>query len=500
MASFDTIDVQCPLCGKEFSSPNTGAGAAIHCPHCGNRSKMPGAPATQNDDDQWLRLDEDLPPATVVVTTAAASKPSSPMDSSFGKDIFDNPPFDNSPFDDSEFQIPDLPPAPPLAGTQPGTNVQPIPPLSAADLAVLSGFADEDDQQPAPVKVVRDAPQSDSFRVKCPICESLTYAKLHQVGKKIRCGDCHSTITVPPPPKVKPKYQPDIEATKAYTFQDGGTEGDNPKPADPMRKSASDYLRDAEAAVETKPEDDWEVPSVTAWLGRVVGIFRDPAVIVYWLVLTAVAAIPASIAIRYSSSIVVMGLFAGGIFFAGILMAHGIAILQSVANGEKRVSEWPSFDFWDWLGSLFVAASAVAVAAGPVWLGTQYFFGPSLITVAMTMASLYMLYPFVLLSMLDEQSVFVPFSTDVSKSVMRSSERWGELYLSSAIVFFLLFLVFMFASIMTPIPRATLSIAASVAAVFVYFGLIGQLAFSIGQAVNAPPMANDVERKPKLPS
>ncbi len=490
MAQSDSIDLNCPLCRGKFSTPAGTVGSSVACPHCGGQVKVPGSSVTRNDDDDdWLRLDDEPFEITAALPDDSPSAQPEP-------DIFANP--STTPLDDSsldEFILPDLPPTAPL----PGTHSVGMPPLSEADLNALSGFSDDDEQDAAPVKTTRVPAASDSFRVRCPICESITYAKVHQVGKQIRCGDCHSTITVPPPPKVKPKYEPDIAAAKAFTFQGGDDEGVYSRPADPFQKSADEYLRDAAASVESAPADDWSVPSISEWLLGVVGIFRDPGVIVYWLILTTLAAVPAGIAVQFTSPIAMLGLYAGGILFAGVLIAHGFAILQSVANGEKRVSEWPAVDFWEWMGPLFVAVSAVVVAAGPILAISQFFWGNSLMTVALAMMSLYLLYPFVLLSMLDEQSVFVPFSADISKSVTRSSEHWGLLYLSSGILFFGLFLFFMATSVMSPVSRIVLSIAASVAAAFIYFGLLGRLAFSIGQSINGPPMENDIVRDPKLP-
>ena len=59
--------------------------------------------------------------------------------------------------------------------------------------------------------------------------------------------------------------------------EDGGTE---------LRTSLAFY-RGKVKVLETAPDDDWAVPSLTEWFGGVFGIFRDPAVIVYWLGLTA---------------------------------------------------------------------------------------------------------------------------------------------------------------------------------------------------------------------
>ena len=491
MAPTKSNDVVCPLCNSKFSYPADAAGSRVECPHCGGKVKIAGAVSDRNDDDEWLRLEDDFPPAT---TESARSKVVSIPVNVKPKESF----FDDGTLD--EFQIPDLPPVAAMPMPESGSMKAVVPPLSEEDLEALSGFATNEDQLPAPMKVVRAESPDDSFRVRCPICESLTYAKLRQVGKKIRCSDCHSAILVPPPPKAKVTYQPDIESAKAYTFQGGDNSGDHPKPADPFRKSADEYLRGAEAAVaERADDDDWTVPSIKDWAGNIFGIFRNPSVIGYWIFLSAMAAIPTCIAVQFKSSMIVMGIFAGSVLFAGIVVAHGFAILQSIANGEKEVTEWPVVDFFAWIGPLFVAMSAVAVSMGPAWLLGQYVFGFSLATVMIAMLSLYLLYPFVLLSMLDAESVMVPFSIEVSKSVTKCSEQWGALYLTSAIVFFVLFCIFLATAGMPLMMGIVVSVASTVATTFIYFALIGQLAFAIGHSINAPPMVNDVIRKPKLP-
>ncbi len=514
MSQSGQLGVNCPLCGKAFNAPVASAGSRVACPHCKGSVKIAGGASNDPGDDQWLRLDDDLPssqtpssPITAKLSgtsSPTASPPPSPARNPGGRtssgektgDLSDRVPSDHSadsPFDG--FDLPDLVLAAPTAGTKPWEP----PALTDSDLAALSGYAGNEDQEPAPVKVVREVPVSDSFRIKCPTCESMLYAKLAQVGKKIRCSDCHATIVVPPPPKAKVKYLPDMEEAKAFAFQDKDDPIEHQPPADPMRKNAAEYLRDAEAAVDESPPEDWTVPSVSEWFTGVFGIFRDPVVVIYWILFTAMIGIPAAIALQYSGPIIILALFVFGFLFGTIVIAHGFAILQSVANGEEKVTEWPIVDFWAWMGPLMTAVCAVGVAAGPIWFASQYFFGSTMMTVTLTMMSLYLLYPFVLLSMLDEQSVFVPFSIEVSKSVTKCSEQWGGFYFSSAILFFVLFLIFLARPAMPLVMGSTVVIAVSVAGVFLYFGMLGRLAFMIGQSVNAPPMVNDVQRNPKLP-
>ena len=121
-------------------------------------------------------------------------------------------------------------------------------------------------------------------------------------------------------------------------------------------------------------------------------------------------------------------------------------------------------------------------------------FGPDLRTVGLTMATVYFVFPFVLLSMLDMQSVLSPFSAEVARSVTKSEEAWGGFYFSSGLLFFALFLLLVWASTMSAPVGVMLGIPATIAVAFMYFGMIGRLAYSIGQAINDPPMVNEIDR------
>jgi hypothetical protein len=120
--------------------------------------------------------------------------------------------------------------------------------------------------------------------------------------------------------------------------------------------------------------------------------------------------------------------------------------------------------------------------------------GPQLLSVAVTMFSIYVLFPFVLLSMLDMNSAFIPFSSEVARSITKCEEAWGGFYFSSGALFVALFLVFATASSISPASGAVLAITCAIAGAFLYFGMIGRLAYSIGQAVNAPPRHDEVDR------
>ncbi|TWU48392.1 hypothetical protein [Rubripirellula reticaptiva] len=113
------------------------------------------------------------------------------------------------------------------------------------------------------------------------------------------------------------------------------------------------------------------------------------------------------------------------------------------------------------------------------------------------MFSVYTLFPFVLLSMMDMGSPFVPFSAEVACSVTKCQESWGGFYFSSGLLFVCLFLLLASLSTMTPPVGAVIAIVAVIGIAFTYFAMIGRLAYSIGQAVNDPPMKNDIDRSRK---
>ena len=52
--------------------------------------------------------------------------------------------------------------------------------------------------------------------VVCPVCATRLHATLDQVGQKMVCPDCSTTITVPPPPKPRRKYGPRRVAADNY--------------------------------------------------------------------------------------------------------------------------------------------------------------------------------------------------------------------------------------------------------------------------------------------
>jgi len=402
-----------------------------------------------NDDDDWLSLDEPRTPDAPATPKKPGTleKPATPekVDESF--------------FDELPDEIDDF------------TSDVETPPPPSKPVATSVEYASE-------------------FRVKCMVCDSLMFAKASQAGKTVKCSDCLSPITIPQPPKVRKKQTMDIDSAQTFGLEQPKTVR-NPD-ADPNRKSAAKLLEDA-ARVDDEPADIHyaDTPSVTAWLNGIFGIFRDVGVITHWIGLSLMAVFPILFVMAANHSFFYIALIPGGLFFSALVVSCGFAILQSVANEEERVSEWPILDPPSWLSELVVAVAAAAMVGAPVAVLSQMLVSP-LIGIAFTMFAIYAFFPFVLLSMMDMNSAFAPFSPEVARSVTKCEEAWGGFYFSSGILFAVLYFL-IFSVGLTGSVGVSISVFASVAVAFIYFAMIGRLAFAIGQAVNARPKRRDDE-------
>lgn len=523
--------LQCPRCNGSVTIADDAAGQRVKCPHCQQHFLAPGIAATINDDDDWLSLDEPIdlsdeipdlspPPASTFPSSTPTPQGSKPQGSKpgTGPDLDDDHLDEDLPLAPSTGKLFGLdeeallaeftgdmddfaadmetppPPAPPAPGNLPASKPFPAAKARPDPHATAPASPAPPSNRPgSPAKPEAEPVEyASEYRVTCNVCGSFLYCRASQAGKTVKCPDCHSPMTVPPPPKVKKKFQVNLDEVETFSFEA------NPKAErrpDPYQKSANELLEEAEREDTFNPKTTYDdTPSVVEWLKGIFLPFKDPSVLVHLLGLCVLACVPTLIVLKLDHPILVLGLFPGGFFLALLTVSCGFAILQSVANDEPTVSDWPTLDPMGWVGQLFLAGAALTVAAIPVWAICMMIIGPQLLSVAITMFSIYVLFPFVLLSMLDMNSAFIPFSSEVARSITKCEEAWGGFYFSSGALFIGLFLIFATASAMSPASGAVLAITCAIAAAFLYFGMIGRLAYSIGQAVNAPPRHDEVDR------
>ncbi len=537
--------LQCPRCNGSVSIADNAAGKRVKCPHCEQNFLAPGIAAdssSEEDEDDWLTLSDSPVPA----------HPSSPSSDSQASKTTTSPlssknrntqPENETPLpddDDSFFSESSLPPIQiPAASTSssPGagndlsqSNASTLgPDISAAEEELLSQFTDTSiptaDAKPPVKKNALDAiralgasasnigddsatnttaaPRAASveyeseFRVTCKVCGTITYAKAVDSGKTTKCSDCYSEILIPKPPRIRKK--PEIDIANAETFSLGQNNSEERKTADPFRKSAADLLAEASRQEEDASPPVYEdTPNVLEWVKNVFGIFKDPGVIMHWVCLSVAAAIPTALLVSIEQEslqlLLTIGMMIGGLILGGITVSCAFAILLSVANGNDQVEDWPSTDVFQWLDQLTLVLGATGLVAIPMWTICFLTNSTGLLGVALVMFSIYLLLPFILLSMLDMGSVFAPFSPELARSVSKCQEEWGGFYFSSGLLFGLLFL---FTAMIWYLPGSLGIVATTTLCIFTtfaYFGMMGRLAYTIGQSVNAPPKKNDIDR------
>ncbi|MEP3931894.1 hypothetical protein, partial [Rhodopirellula bahusiensis] len=404
-------------------------------------------------------------------------------------DAFDDPddPFN---FDSMEESVSSFPGAGEAA--TPAAKDSMVDPLFS-QAAALAASASKPKPPASDEPVAHNVEYEENFRVRCPVCATMMNVTSAQSGKQIRCHDCHKSIKVPPAPRKKKKVVIDMDRAQSFQFNETAvTQSD--RPADPFRKSAQELLAQAARVEEEEPAPDLDVPKISDWAKAVFGVFGQFSVTVHWLILSSIAAVIAFIAIASGFDAALKFLFPAGIVYGAMVLACGFTILQSVSNDEESVSDWPlTLEPMEWLAPTAFCFAAVGLTGGPGWLIGTLAFGQNLATVCLTMLSVFLLFPFVLLSMLDMQNMFVPFSPEVGRSVTRCEEAWGGFYLSAALIFFGAFLIFFMASLFPPVAAAVVCIFVGTAGTFIYFAMLGRLAKAIGQSVNDQPRDNDID-------
>lgn len=535
--------LQCPRCNGSVSIADNAAGKRVKCPHCEQDFLAPGITPdinTEDDEDDWLTLNDSNTPPRPSATNSGFPDPKAPSlaassetEQTEPKNDTQLPDDDDSFFSESSLPPIQLPDAPATSPTQTGsTSSQSMnrsgPEISAADEELLSQFTDT--ALPAayakpPVKkntldairtlgasaatIGSDSTTSASpppeaasveyeteFRVTCKTCGTILYAKAVDTGKTTKCSDCYSEIVIPQAPKIRKK--PKLDIANAETFSLGENTPTEKNTADPFRKSADALLAEASRQEEEASSPIYEdTPSVIEWVNKTFGIYKDPGVIMHWVILSVAAAIPTALLLSIEQEslqlLLTIGMMVGGLILGAITVSCAFAILLSVANGNEQVEDWPTMDIFQWLELLILVIGATGIIAIPMWTICYLTNCTGLLGIALVMFSIYLLLPFILLSMLDMGSVFTPFSPELARSVSKCQEEWGGFYFSSGLLFAILFLFVALASSIAGSLGIVASIALSIFTTFAYFGMMGRLAYTIGQNINAAPKKNDIE-------
>ncbi|WP_143543691.1 hypothetical protein [Rhodopirellula sp. MGV] len=415
------------------------------------------------EDEDWLSLDNTPPAAATGGSDTVSAQPVAPSGT--------------LPADDED----------PFVSDDPFT-LEPVVERPTADnpfdsLPDLSSFGDQfagsNMAASHPGNAEPPVEYEDDFRVRCPVCESMISVTASQSGKTIKCGDCHSDVRIGKPPRKKQKQSPSLETAATFRFSEAK---EGKRPSDPMQRSAEQLL--AEASREEPDEEQqlamaFDAPSMVDWLKSVFGIFLDVGVLVHLLGLSVILAVPAAVISPYPKlSILLLPL---GLLGTTLAVSCGFAILFSVANDADRVEDWPTVDPASWFDMLWLVIAATAISVGPAYVISTVFAATPIMTLSLVMFCVFTAFPIILLSMLDMETVTMPFSADVAKSLTRCQDDWGVFYFATGSLFAMLFGYFIFCP-ETPIGLG-IGIVLAIVVVFLYFAILGRLAVAISGVV-----------------
>jgi len=477
------VAARCPVCDTRMQAPADQAGGEIVCPDCETRVVVPPPADTATKKRKRTLVDEyALNPdagewrqrlrANVVCITVTCPVCGTLMQA--GEDQVG-----------SEIVCPDchVPALVPAARTksQPG----PVAPTDG-EYGVWEGAG-----QPSAGTVA----DRSYVAVECPLCRTLMHAPEDQVGREIDCPDCGRSVVVPPPKPPRPKPDVMAGAEEAYAV---GAAVEVPRRDPLLFRPRWHAGYDLPAA-----RDRAEI--------SLVHVLPDPP---RWPLLSGILSFPfySGVRVRWfalSAGLLVVlllgwGAYGGGMgsvagfsgFGAGILglvlmgaavlvgmiwtvVAWGclLTVIVDTAAGADRIENWPEAVFLDWACDAFFVVNSLALSTA-VALGIDLMLQAAGLSDPPTLAAgMFVLFPIVLLSMLETDSPLKPLSVPVWCSLWRNAGAWLVFYLETALltasIGVLLSLSF-HVSIVVGLPVAAVLL---VGASMIYARLLGRLAW-----------------------
>jgi DNA-directed RNA polymerase subunit RPC12/RpoP len=328
------------------------------------------------------------------------------------------------------------------------------------------------------------------FPVICPLCHTRLHATLDQVGQQLICPDCSTPVPIPAPPPAPPKIDPMAGADQSYTVG----EPIRPRQFEPIFEC--DWI-ETEPVESSRPEHGEPLratlPASPTPAAFFAGIFRFPfssgvlarwlalaigATVVVWFVDAAIAFGQVETEISYFLSMgcgCVAGLLA--LLLAAIASASLLAIVVDTAAGSQEVVNWPEPIFLDWMFDAFYLLGALTVSLLP-GLGLAWLLEKNGHAAGLSVPiGAFLLFPVVLLSMLEGGSVFRLFSKAVGRTLLSTWWAWVIFYLETAALLLASTSLAQASRLMLGGIGTPLAVIFLTTAVMIYFRLLGRLAW-----------------------
>lgn len=331
--------------------------------------------------------------------------------------------------------------------------------------------------------------------VVCPLCKTRLHTTEDRIGRKMVCPDCDRLFVVPPPPKPERVYDPKDQFEGDYGV--GEAVAAAPKVESPIL-SRQGLRRAADAAEDDRRLRPASKPPRHPFLSSVFSIPWSRSVRMHFLPLwilgmivmalgtTAISLVvgPLSIASSITGAVLLGLTFILGTILSEILSVKCLAILGDTSRGHDAVVSWPEGTYLDWIGEFFFVANGMAVATLPgVLIGKLLAASVGLSIWWIVPVGTAVMFPIVLLSMLEANSPMMPLSWHVWRSLVRVWRAWGCFYIETTLLAVAVLGLILGVWQLNRWLAIPVGSAALVAAAMIYFRLLGRVAWCYAQAV-----------------
>jgi DNA-directed RNA polymerase subunit RPC12/RpoP len=463
------LSFSCPQCHKRLQAPANLAGTQSRCPHCQSTLRVPLHSRTTEKVEGYA-LEGDL--------GATLTKPQG--------EIPVNCPVCHARMLADENQIGQKMVCPDCGTPTPVVRPPQEPPKKPARTAAEVGeyaLANEVSHKPGEVP----AADQDYVPLNCSLCSTRMLALPNQVGSRMICPDCGTATVVPPMPPKRKKIDVMADAGDGYTLSNYDVA--RPQASSPQPVLTRDEPPEPEPRLvprrkrHTLPDHPFMqgtfsfpflpgVRSRTILLGVFSLVFSALGCICAWLAMTGNAmAIFTCAMLGGAAAILVLMWFI-------ILAATVLTVLQETASGCDEIQEWPGAVFLDWMGDSVWLFCAICMSGVPgaalAWaLGLQNTPGQALLF----FVSLFFMFPIVLMSMIETNSVMGIVSLPVLRTIVSATSGWFRFYVASAVLFIAILGIEWAACFLNPIFGFVVVSLTQAVLWLVYFRLIGRLAW-----------------------
>ena len=431
------VSVRCPLCNTLLRTTEDQVGRQLVCPDCETRVVVPPPVEAPQQTSAPAASVEGYALSEEVDESAAGTRAADQTYFRFNCSSCDTMMQVTQSQVGQEIVCPDCQ-VPMVVG--PMSEARPkkrgagfIPAGEYGEYAILEGM-----DQPAAGSRSAHQPY---IAVNCPICDALLHFTEDRVGREETCPDCDRPLVVPEAPQPVRKIDPREDADDPYEVGRGSEVYHH----EPLFTHSRRRPRPGAVG-----EDGAELVLTPPRRPFVSGVFHFP---LYrnawfrWIAMSVAGAMVLGLAlgaleigsnrdrVSWITAMVLFGVTGTiGMLWAVTTITALLAILIDTAYGYDEIENWPSGTFGDWLVESAPVVFGLLLSMLPA-RGVAYALGPAnLLSGLCLLTSFLVLFPILLLSMLETNSPLNPLSPPIWRSLLTARRAWVTFYLETAVL------------------------------------------------------------------